>query len=170
MRNTENRAPTLVQQDFVRRASPKGSDDPFLDRRTSAGQGFPSLHLTARDSLRRLSVDKYIRLPRTAQLATSQHLDQLVRPHPFRRQRGSHRLVHRFSLASAPHHQHISMGHEEAGSIAAAAVFLVGYSVWFTILTTLFVSKRIKWKSRYLLVYIHVILRLVGESYMSTAC
>lgn len=59
------------------------------------------------------------------------------------------------------------MAHNEAGAIAAAAVFLAGYSIYFTILTTLFAKRRIKWKSRYLLVYFHVTLRLVGESYTS---
>ncbi|ORY86632.1 hypothetical protein BCR35DRAFT_324528 [Leucosporidium creatinivorum] len=54
------------------------------------------------------------------------------------------------------------MAHSEAGSIAAAAVFLAGYSIYFTILTKLFAQRRIKWKSRYLFVYIHVILRLCG--------
>lgn len=45
---------------------------------------------------------------------------------------------------------------------APAVLFCVLYAALFGVLSWLFFKKEVKWKSRYLFVYIHVILRMAG--------
>ncbi|GAA5915297.1 hypothetical protein JCM6882_005182 [Rhodosporidiobolus microsporus] len=49
-----------------------------------------------------------------------------------------------------------------SSEVAPAAVFLVLYTAFFLLLSTLYATKRIKWKSRYTFVFVHVTLRVVG--------
>jgi cytochrome c oxidase assembly factor CtaG len=51
----------------------------------------------------------------------------------------------------------------KAADIAAAAIFLLAYLVYFIILLKLYLQRRIQWKSRYSFLMFHVTLRLVGK-------
>ncbi|KAK4703829.1 hypothetical protein P7C70_g2395, partial [Phenoliferia sp. Uapishka_3] len=46
---------------------------------------------------------------------------------------------------------------------APAIIFLILYTVFFVFLSSLYIRKRISWKSRYSFVYFHVIIRLAGQ-------
>ncbi|GAA5820838.1 hypothetical protein JCM11251_001837 [Rhodosporidiobolus azoricus] len=48
--------------------------------------------------------------------------------------------------------------------VAPAILFLVFYSAFFILLTTLYATKRISWKSRWSFIYFHVCLRVIGMS------
>ncbi|GAA5915301.1 hypothetical protein JCM6882_005183 [Rhodosporidiobolus microsporus] len=49
-----------------------------------------------------------------------------------------------------------------ASEVAPAALFLALYILFFLLLSALYATKRISWKSRYSLVMFHVVLRVVG--------
>ncbi|GAA6022912.1 hypothetical protein JCM10207_006862 [Rhodosporidiobolus poonsookiae] len=49
-----------------------------------------------------------------------------------------------------------------AQDIAAPAILLAAYALFFVVLLALYTTKQIKWKSRYSFVFSHVVLRLVG--------
>lgn len=55
------------------------------------------------------------------------------------------------------------MANDKAADIAAAAVFLLAYSAYFVFLLTLYIQRRIQWKSRYSFLLFHVTLRLAGK-------
>lgn len=61
------------------------------------------------------------------------------------------------------------MVNDKAADIAAAAVFLLAYGVYFIILLKLYSQRRIQWKSRYSFLLLHVTLRLVGKLFALSA-
>ena len=50
----------------------------------------------------------------------------------------------------------------QASHLAPSILFFVLYAVLFTLLNVLFARRKISWRSRYLLLWIHVLLRLGG--------